>query len=162
PHQGRRNRRENLAGEARHGAPEGRGRPLDNGTFQGEAQRRRDHADRHRDPTFGYKSHISIDRRHGIIRRDLTTDAAAHDGARLRERLIDLSNTASDVWADTAYRSKAEEDFLDVARKVNRINRKKPRGKPMAKRRSGLMPTNRRCAQMSSIPSRARSGPWGW
>lgn len=36
-------------------------------------------------PTFGYKSHISIDRRHGIIRRAKTTDAAAHDGARLRE-----------------------------------------------------------------------------
>lgn len=27
-------------------------------------------------PTFGYKSHISIDRRHGVIRRGLTTDAA--------------------------------------------------------------------------------------
>jgi IS5 family transposase len=36
-------------------------------------------------PVFGYKSHISIDRRHGIIRRGKTTDAAAHDGARLRE-----------------------------------------------------------------------------
>lgn len=96
-------------------------------------------------PTFGYKSHISIDRRHGIIRRGLTTDAAAHDGARLRERLIDLSNTTSDVWADTAHRSKANEDFLDVAGKVNRIHRKKPRGKPIAKRRPGLVPTNRRC-----------------
>ena len=40
-------------------------------------------------PSFGYKSHISIDRRHGIIRRAKVTDAAAHDGARLREGLID-------------------------------------------------------------------------
>jgi len=38
-------------------------------------------------PTFGYKSHISIDRRHGIIRRGKVTDAAAYDGARLREGL---------------------------------------------------------------------------
>lgn len=89
-------------------------------------------------------------------------DAAAHDGARLREWTIDLSNTASDVWANTAYRSKASEDFLNVAGKVNRIHRKKPRGKPMAKRRPGPMPTNRRCALMSSIPSRARRGPWGF
>jgi IS5 family transposase len=50
-------------------------------------------------PTFGYKSHISIDRRHGVIRRGKTTDAAAHDEARLREGLIDPNNTASDVWA---------------------------------------------------------------
>ena len=43
-------------------------------------------------PTFGYKSHISIDRRHGVIRRQMVTDAAAHDGARLREGLIDPNN----------------------------------------------------------------------
>ena len=48
-------------------------------------------------PVFGYTSHISIDRRHGIVRRGTVTDAAAHDGARLREGLIDLNNTASDV-----------------------------------------------------------------
>lgn len=35
-------------------------------------------------PVFGYKSHISIDRRHGVIRRGKITDAAANDGARLR------------------------------------------------------------------------------
>ncbi len=59
-------------------------------------------------PTFGYKSHISVDRRHGIIRRHRVTHAAAHDGAQLREGLIDPNNTASDVWADTAYRSAGE------------------------------------------------------
>ena len=32
-------------------------------------------------PTFGYKSHISIGRRHGIIRRSLVSDGAAHDGS---------------------------------------------------------------------------------
>ena len=32
-------------------------------------------------PTFGYKNHISVDRRHGVIRKSLVTDAAAHDGA---------------------------------------------------------------------------------
>ncbi len=56
-------------------------------------------------PVFGYKDHIGIDRRFGFIRTSRVTDAAAHDGARLREGLIDPENTASDVWADTAYRS---------------------------------------------------------
>jgi len=84
-------------------------------------------------PFFGYKNHISIDRRHGIIRRCVTTDAAAHDGARLREGLIDAANTASDVWADTAYRSQANEEYLKRHGKRSRIHHKKPRGKPMPK-----------------------------
>jgi len=85
-------------------------------------------------PSFGYKSHISIDLRHGIIRRGIVTDAAAHDGARLREGLIDLNNTASHVWADTAYRSAENEAFLVRIGKVSRIHRKKPKGKPMPRR----------------------------
>lgn len=85
-------------------------------------------------PEFGYKTHISIDRRHGFIRRQKVTDAAAHDGARLREGLIDPRNTASSVWADTADRSKANEDFLADLGKTSRIHGKKPLGKPMPKR----------------------------
>lgn len=82
-------------------------------------------------PVFGYKSHLSIDRRHGVIRRGKTTDAAAHDGARLREGLIDPSNTASDVWADTAYRSTENERYLEGIGKLGRIHRRKPPGRPM-------------------------------
>ena len=84
--------------------------------------------------TFGYKSHISIDRLNGVIRCQIVTDAAAHDGARLREGLVDPENTTSDVWADTAYRSKANETYLSGIGKVSRILRKKPRGKPMTTR----------------------------
>jgi IS5 family transposase len=82
-------------------------------------------------PVFGYKSHVSIDRRHGVIRRGKTTDAAAYDGARLREGLIDPANTASDVWADTAYRSAANEAYLAKAGKRSRIHRRKPKGRTM-------------------------------
>lgn len=84
-------------------------------------------------PVFGYKSHIGIDRRFGLIRTWLVTDAAAHDGARLREGLIDPNNTASDVWADTAYRSQANETYLAGIGKRSRIHRRKPPGKPMAR-----------------------------
>ena len=61
---------------------------------------------------FGYKNHLSIDRAYGFVRRFTVTDAAAHDGARLAS-LLDKTNTASSVWADTAYRSKANEAHLE-------------------------------------------------
>ena len=82
-------------------------------------------------PTFGYQNHVSIDREHGLIRCWAATDAAAYEGARLREGLLDGTNTASTVWADTAYRSKANEDFLTSKGFIGRIHRKKPKGRPM-------------------------------
>jgi hypothetical protein len=84
-------------------------------------------------PAFGYKNHLGIDRRHRLIRRWTVTDAARHDGALLPE-LIDPNNTASDVWADTAYRSKANEKFLAGRLLRSQIHRKKPKGKPMPRR----------------------------
>ena len=112
-------------------------------------------------PTFGYKNHVSIDRRHGVIRKSLVTDAAAHDGARLREGLIDPSNTASDVWADSAYRSAENEHFLKGAGKTSRIHRRKPKGRPMPAR------TRKANAARSAVRSRVehvfayQKGPMG-
>ena len=82
-------------------------------------------------PTFGYQNHVSIDRQYGLIRRWDATDAAAYEGARLREGLLDKTNTASLVWADTAYRSKVNEEFLAKNGFVSRIHRKKPPRRPM-------------------------------
>jgi IS5 family transposase len=72
-------------------------------------------------PVFGYQNHVSIDVRFGLIRRWSATDAAAYEGARLRKDLLDKSNTASGVWADTAYRSKANEE-LDASKNPMRIS----------------------------------------
>jgi len=41
--------------------------------------------------------------------------------------LIDKNNTASDVWADTAYRSKANEKHLADNGLRSQIHRKKPK-----------------------------------
>jgi transposase, IS5 family len=84
-------------------------------------------------PAFGYRSHIAIDRRFGLIRTWLATDAAAHEGTRLREGLLDKTNTASAVWGDTAYRSAVNEAFLAEAGFVSRIHRKKPANRPMSR-----------------------------
>jgi len=55
-------------------------------------------------PMFGYKNHVGIDREHGFLRRFVVTHAAAYDGGQLGA-VLDRNNTASEVWADTAYRS---------------------------------------------------------
>ena len=83
-------------------------------------------------PTFGYQNHVSIDRGFGLIRKWAATDAAAYEGARLRDGLLDKTNTASGVWADTAYRSAVNEAYLEKNGFVSRIHRKKPKGRPMA------------------------------
>lgn len=64
-------------------------------------------------PFFGYQSNFSIDRKFRLIRKWKTIDVAAGDGARRREGLLDRSNTVSDVWADTTYRSKANEALME-------------------------------------------------
>ncbi len=51
---------------------------------------------------------------------------------RLREGLTDPNNTASSVWADTAYRSQENEHYLAEHGNVSRIHRKKPKGKAMS------------------------------
>src|SRR6201993_3423414 len=40
-------------------------------------------------PVFGYQNHISIDRGFGFIRKGAATDAAAYEGTRLREGLLE-------------------------------------------------------------------------
>jgi transposase, IS5 family len=80
-------------------------------------------------PMFGYKNHIGIDQRHGLIRTWVASAANAHDGARLPD-LICRKNTASGVWADTAYRSKKNEAFLKKGMFTSHIHSRKPKGKP--------------------------------
>jgi IS5 family transposase len=81
-------------------------------------------------PMFGYKNHLGIDRGHGFIRRFAVTHAARHDGSQLGA-VLDPENTGSGVWADTAYRSKANLDALERRGLRPEFQRAKPRGKPM-------------------------------
>lgn len=99
-------------------------------------------------PIYGYKSHVSIDRMHGLIRCQTITDAARHDGGQLREGLIARTNTSRSVWADSAYRSAENEDWLEARGMVSHIHRKKPRGRSMPKR------TRRANAIRSAVRSR--------
>ena len=81
-------------------------------------------------PVFGYKNHVGIDREHGFLRRYTLTHAAAHDGGQLGA-VLDHDNTASDVWADTAYRSAINLALLERRGLKPQFQRKKPRSRKM-------------------------------
>lgn len=98
-------------------------------------------------PVFGYKSHISIDRRYGFIREAMVTSASEADGRQLKH-LVSPDNTGSDVWADSAYRSQRNEKWLTGKMLTSRIHRRKPAGKPMPQA------TARANAKKSSIRAR--------
>ena len=83
-------------------------------------------------PVFGYKSHISIDRRFGFIREATVTSASGADGRQLKH-VVSTDNTGSEVWADSAYRSQRKEKWLTKRMLTSRIHRRKPAGKPMPK-----------------------------
>ena len=82
-------------------------------------------------PLFGYQNHISIDRGFGLIRKWAASNAAAYAGRLLRHGLLDKTNTAGGVWADTGYRSQKNEKFIARNGFASHVHRKKPKGKPM-------------------------------
>jgi IS5 family transposase len=82
-------------------------------------------------PAFGYKSHIMTGRAHGFIRAFKVTDASRHDGAQLKD-LVRTDILPTGVWADSAYRSKANEAWLARHGLVSNIHRRKPKGRPMS------------------------------
>jgi len=82
---------------------------------------------------YGYKNHINIDRTHKLVRAYTVTDAARHDSQEL-EAVLDPDNTASDVWADSAYRSADIEQRLKDKGLRSRIHRKANRRRKLTKR----------------------------
>ena len=75
---------------------------------------------------YGYKNHVNADRRHKLIRCYAVTDAAVHDSQKIVD-ILDPANTASDVWADSAYRSAEIEARLAERGLKSRIHRKAAR-----------------------------------
>ncbi len=63
--------------------------------------------------------------------RDALTHAAAYDGAQLRN-VVRRPNTDSTVRADTAYRSKRNEAWLEKNGFISDIHHKKPKGRSMS------------------------------
>ena len=88
---------------------------------------------KHGQSHFGYKNHVNVDRRHKLIRRYQATSASVHD-SQVVDDVLDPDNTASDVWADSAYRSAEIEAKLAEKGLKSRIHRKGHRGRPLGER----------------------------
>ena len=82
---------------------------------------------------YGYKNHVSTDRRHKLVRCYAVTDAATHD-SQVIGRVLDPDNTAAAVWADKAYRSEEIEELLEELGYASRIMRKGSAAKKLTKR----------------------------
>jgi IS5 family transposase len=79
---------------------------------------------------YGYKNHVNADRKHKLIRTYVVTDASVHD-SRAFDSLLDSSNTGKQVFADSAYRSKAINSTLKEQGLKNEIHHKGYRGMPL-------------------------------
>ena len=89
---------------------------------------------------FGYKNHVCVDRRHKLVRRYAVSSASVHDSQKF-EDLLDPDNTASTVWADSAYRSKENEEKLAARGFTSRIHRRGCRNKPLTARQEAANKT---------------------
>ncbi len=80
---------------------------------------------------FGYKDHIWIDAKHGLIRRYAVTDASVHDSQVLGQ-LLDEDNDSDTLWADSAYRSEAIEETLELLGFDSQIHERGYRNHPLS------------------------------
>ncbi len=81
---------------------------------------------------FGYKNHVCIDNKYKLVRKFGVTHAALHDSQYL-ENLLDDNNTSSQVWADSAYRSRANFWILAQRGFQERFQRKSQCNQPLTK-----------------------------
>lgn len=80
---------------------------------------------------FGYKLSINVDKKHKFIRKIQTDTASTHDSQHF-EKVMDVSNTGRDVYADRGYPSEAREARLKAHGYRNQIQRKGARNKPLS------------------------------
>lgn len=81
------------------------------------------------DDYFGDKNHVNGDRKHKLIRRYSVTDASVHDSQAMDNVLG--KTLGNDVWADSAYRSEAQEARLSEGGLVSNVHDRAYRGKPL-------------------------------
>ena len=92
---------------------------------------------------YGYKNHVGIDAKHKFVRRFAATDASVHDSQKLDD-VLDRSNTSSNVWADSAYRSAQIEAKLKAQGYKSRIHRRAHRNHPLSERETAANTTRSR------------------
>jgi IS5 family transposase len=83
---------------------------------------------------YGYKNHINADAGNKLIRSYSVTDAAVHDSQvfdELLDQTVGLDGDKRAVYADSAYRSQAQEQRLADVEIESQVCEKGTRGKPL-------------------------------
>jgi IS5 family transposase len=83
---------------------------------------------------YGYKNHINADEGNKLIQSYSVTHAAVHDSQvfdELLDHTTDEDGNKRAVYADSAYRSEAQEQRLAEAEMVSQVCEKGTRGKPL-------------------------------
>lgn len=89
------------------------------------------HTKKHGKGYFGYKLSVSVDHKHGFIRKVATGTASEHDRQHFDE-VLDLANTAAEVNADKAYPSRQRCEMLKALGFKDGIQRKAQKNKPLS------------------------------
>jgi IS5 family transposase len=111
---------------------------------------------------FGYQNHVSIDRRFGFICRWAATDAAAYEGRRLRQGLLDKTNTAGGVLDRYRLPIGGQREVPDQEL-LRQPHPSQEAEAALCPRRYGV-PTmrNRKSARVSSMCSPSKRIGWGY
>ena len=80
---------------------------------------------------YGYKDHIKSDAKTKLITKYAITDASVHDSQMLDKLVTKEDKT---IYADSAYRSEAQEERLETAGIQSKIMEKGARNKPLTKK----------------------------
>ena len=79
---------------------------------------------------FGYKNHVNADRKHKLIRQYTVTDASVHDSQEM-DKILDSNNDSRETWADSTYRSEAQQERLKENNYTSHIHERAYRNKPL-------------------------------
>lgn len=83
---------------------------------------------------YGYKNHLNADQQHKLIQSYAVTTASVHDSqvfGELLDQACDVDGHKRAVYADSAYRSEAQEQRLADAQIDSQVCEKGTRGKPL-------------------------------
>ena len=83
---------------------------------------------------YGFKNHVNVDDEHKLVQSYAVTDAAVHDSQvfdELLDHTIDDQGDKRPVYADSAYRSKEQEESLAKAMIASQIIEKGARNHPL-------------------------------
>ena len=80
---------------------------------------------------YGYKDHVNVDRDTKLITAWEVTSAEVHDSQVLEEVLQSPEEGGADVYADSAYRSDAQEESLIASKHTSQIHEKGARNHPL-------------------------------